>query len=68
MDLETVTLDDALRPGVVTLPHGYGQQHADATTSGPAINRLTSLEHCDPFSKTPFHKHVPVRIALAATA
>lgn len=29
---------------------------------GPELNRLTSTQHCDPLSKTPYHKYVPVRL------
>lgn len=63
-----VDIDDALRPGVVTVPHGYGAQHGDAAAAGPAINRLTAREHCDPFSRTPYHKYVPVHIAKRVAA
>ncbi|MEM9305213.1 MAG: molybdopterin-dependent oxidoreductase [Pseudomonadota bacterium] len=58
----TVELDDGLRRGVVTLPHGYGMRHGDGGPTGPQINRLTSKDRCDPLSRTPFHKFVPVDI------
>jgi anaerobic selenocysteine-containing dehydrogenase len=61
-----VELDDSLRRGVVTVPHGYGNRHAGSEPIGPQINRLTSLGHCDPFSRTPYHKHVPVSIGKRA--
>jgi anaerobic selenocysteine-containing dehydrogenase len=54
--------DDTVRRGVVTLPHGYGMRYRGAAPSGPAVNALTSRAHCDPLTKTPFHKYVPVRI------
>jgi len=58
--------DKSIQRGFVSLPHGYGSEHPDATTEfiqhGPKINKLTSLKHCDPISKTPFHKYIPVRI------
>lgn len=57
-----IRVDDSLRRGIVSLPHGYGQRGADGSTYGPAINLLTSLNHCEPFTKTPYHKHVPVNI------
>jgi anaerobic selenocysteine-containing dehydrogenase len=68
-----VEVDDSVRVGVVTLPHSYGMQVQGAASSatsgissgitlGPAINRLTATGHCEPFSKTPYHKHVPVAI------
>lgn len=60
-----IEVDDGLRRGVVTLPHGYGGHYAGSGPIGPAVNRLTSAAHCDPFTKTPWHKHVPVRIRPA---
>jgi hypothetical protein len=63
-----IEIDDGLRRGVVTLPHGYGGRYAGSEPIGPAVNRLTSSRHCDPFTKTPYHKHVPVRIRPAQRA
>lgn len=65
-----VEIDDGIRRGVVTLPHGYGASYDGSAPIGPAINRLTSSDHCDPFTKTPHHKHVPVQVlpALARAA
>lgn len=68
-----VQITDEVRRGLVSLPHGYGMfdpQAADGAQgagarSGPAINYLTSSEHCDALSKVPFHKHVPVRVRPA---
>jgi anaerobic selenocysteine-containing dehydrogenase len=58
----TIQLDDTVRTGMVTLPHGYGMRYRDGAPNGPQINRLTSSEHCDPLARTPYHKHVPVTI------
>ncbi|MEP6864286.1 MAG: molybdopterin-dependent oxidoreductase [Deltaproteobacteria bacterium] len=58
----TIQLDDTVRSGMVTLPHGYGMRYRDGAPDGPQINRLTSSEHCDPLARTPYHKHVPVTI------
>ncbi|KVE36696.1 dehydrogenase [Burkholderia sp. BDU5] len=55
-------LDDSVRRGMVTLPHGYGMRYKDGAPSGPELNRLTSGAHCDPLSRTPYHKHVPVHL------
>lgn len=63
-----VDVDDSVRPGMVTLPHGYGMRYKDSAPIGPELNRLTDSGHCDPLSKTPFHKHVPVRIEKLAGA
>ena len=62
-ELEVVVeIDEGLRPGVVVLPHGYGQRYRGAAPVGPQINRLTTSEHCDPLARTPYHKHVPVTV------
>ena len=58
-----VELDDNLRRGTATLPHGYGQRFHDSAPVGPQINRLTAATHCDPLTRTPFHKYVPVDIS-----
>jgi anaerobic selenocysteine-containing dehydrogenase len=58
----TVEVDDSVRRGMVTLPHGYGARYRGGNPMGPQINVLTSRSHCDPLSKTPFHKYVPVRL------
>jgi len=63
-----VEVDDTVRRGMVTLPHGYGQRYKNSTPLGPAVNRLTASDHCDPFSKTPFHKYVPVHIRKVAAS
>ena len=63
-----IEYDNAMNLGFVSLPHGYGFDYVDAehpTTikqNGPKINMLTSSEHCDPITKTPYHKYVPVSI------
>ena len=58
--------DDGLRRGMVSLPHGYGQRFRDSAPIGPELNRLTGAAHCDPLSRTPYHKHVPVRLRAVA--
>ena len=57
-----VEFDDNLRRGTATLPHGYGQRYGGNGPFGPQINRLTASAHCDPLTRTPFHKYVPVHI------
>jgi hypothetical protein len=47
---------------MVTLPHGYGMRYRGGAPVGPQLNRLTASDHCDPLARTPFHKHVPVRV------
>ncbi|MDM1021351.1 molybdopterin-dependent oxidoreductase [Acinetobacter sp. VNK23] len=63
----TVELDVGMRKGVVSLPHGYGLRYGNSEPIGPQINRLTSTQHCDPLSKTPYHKYVPVRLERLST-
>ncbi len=60
-----VEIDDSVRPGVVVLPHGYGIRFQDRAPIGPAINRLTASDWCDPLMKTPFHKYVPGNVRRA---
>lgn len=60
-----IEIDEGMRRGVVSLPHGYGMRYGNSLPVGPQINRLTSGAHCDPLSRTPFHKYVPVRIHRA---
>ncbi len=62
----TVELDDNIRRGTATLPHGYGQRFRDSAPIGPPINRLTASAHCEPLTRTPFHKYVPVHIEPVA--
>ena len=60
-----VELTDELLPGVASLPHGYGMEEDGdngLVRTGPPINELTAADHCDNLAKTPFHKHIPVRI------
>ena len=57
-----VKRSDRLRPGVVTLPHGYGMRYRGGPVNGPALNRLTDAAHRDPIAATPFHKYVRVRL------
>ena len=42
-----IELDDAVRRGVVTLPHGYGMRYRGGAPIGPELNRLTSGAHCE---------------------
>ncbi len=60
-----IEADASVRPGVVPLPHGYGQGYPAGETRlriEPRINQLTSSNYCDPIASTPYHKIVPVRL------
>lgn len=62
-----VRLSDALLPGVVAAPHGYGMDYPDAAGArrarGPALNELTDARWRDALAATPLHKHVRVRLS-----
>ncbi len=58
----SILLDEGIRPGVVSLPHDYGMKYQGSAPMGPELNRLTKSDHCDPFTKTPYHKYVPVNL------
>jgi anaerobic selenocysteine-containing dehydrogenase len=58
----TIEVDDSVRTGYVMMPHGYGTDYNGDNVSGPELNKLTSLAHCDPLHRTPLHKTVPVNI------
>jgi anaerobic selenocysteine-containing dehydrogenase len=68
-----VKIDSAMQPGFTSLPNGYGFEYSGSKTpshtmqNGPNINLLTALDHCDPISKTPYHKYVPVHIYPCGT-
>jgi anaerobic selenocysteine-containing dehydrogenase len=57
-----VELDNSIRRKMVTLPNGYGLRYKDSKPEGPELNLLTASDNCEPFTKTPYHKYVLVRI------
>jgi anaerobic selenocysteine-containing dehydrogenase len=57
-----VEIDKSIRRNMVTLPNGYGLRFKDSEPIGPQLNMLTASSHCEPLTKTPFHKYVPVKI------
>ena len=66
-----VEVHDAMLPGFVSLPNGFGLDHpggdGDAVPVGVAPNELTSAEDRDWFAGTPHHKHVPARLEPVGT-
>ena len=64
--LVRVAVNDSVRPGCVTLPHGYGMEHPSEgggrRRTGAHINYLSSAEEMDPVAGTPYHKHIAVRL------
>ena len=75
-----VLVTDAVQPGMVTLPNGYGTEHpvseagsgpaasaaAGRPAAGPAVNLLTDSAWRDAIAGTPLHKHVRVRVRPVA--
>lgn len=57
-----VEIDKNIRRKMVTLPNGYGLRFRDSAPLGPQLNMLTASDNCEPFTKTPYHKYVPVKI------
>ena len=62
----TVQISDRMRQGTVSIPNGLGLTYPDETgtavVTGIAPNELTGTEECDPWAKTPWHKHVHARL------
>jgi anaerobic selenocysteine-containing dehydrogenase len=59
-----VEIDETVRRKVVTLPNGYGLKYKNGEPSGPQLNLITPGNHCDPLTKTPFHKYLPVKLKI----
>ena len=61
-----VEVTDAMQPGHVILPNGYGVSYPDESgrpvVVGVAPNELTSSEDRDWLAGTPWHKHVRARV------
>jgi anaerobic selenocysteine-containing dehydrogenase len=70
--LTHAAVDDTVLPGALSLPHGFGLRYTTATgdraAHGPLINLLTASDFCDPLTRTPYHKNVPVRIRRVSGA
>ena len=68
----TVEISDAMLPGHVSLPNGYGLDFVDGDgrgqVPGVAPNSLTSSSWRDAYAGTPWHKHVPARIEPAVAS
>ncbi|OBI80063.1 molybdopterin-dependent oxidoreductase [Mycobacterium sp. E740] len=63
----SVEVSEAMLPGHASLPNGFGLDFVDddghRRVPGVAPNSLTSSDWRDPYAGTPWHKHVPARIA-----
>src|SRR4051812_10949148 len=66
----TVEVSEAMLAGHAALPNGFGLSYTDASgatvMAGVAPNALTASGWRDAFAGTPWHKHVPARIEVAA--
>jgi anaerobic selenocysteine-containing dehydrogenase len=60
-----VEIDESVRRKMVTLPNGYGLRYKNGKPTGPQLNLLTPSDNCEPLTKTPFHKYLPVKITKA---
>jgi anaerobic selenocysteine-containing dehydrogenase len=71
--LAPVEITDAIRPGVVSLPHGWGhgqpgtRMRVAAEHAGVSSNRLADCDALDPLSGTSVLNGIPVTVT-AATA
>jgi anaerobic selenocysteine-containing dehydrogenase len=69
--LAPVEVDDGMRRGVVSLPHGWGHdrdgtgQRLAAGNPGANVNQLNDGTHLDPLSGTAVLNGIPVDIAPA---
>jgi anaerobic selenocysteine-containing dehydrogenase len=68
--LVTAQVDDTVQQGALSLPHGFGLRYTSDTgerlTHGPLLNLLSASDHCDPLTKTPYHKNISVRLIKVA--
>ena len=62
----TVAIDEAMQPGHISLPNGFGLDHLEQSgeraTTGVATNEFTAMEDRDPWAGTPWHKTTPARL------
>nr|WP_047427464.1 hypothetical protein [Acinetobacter sp. neg1] len=56
-----VEIDTGMQKGIVSQPHSYDMRNQEGDYIGPRLNMLTSGVHCEPFTKTPYLKYVPVK-------
>jgi anaerobic selenocysteine-containing dehydrogenase len=65
-----VEVTDAMQPGHIILPNGYGVSYPDEdgrpVVTGVAPNELTASEDRDWLAGTPWHKHVRARVEVAS--
>jgi anaerobic selenocysteine-containing dehydrogenase len=59
-------IDDTLRPGVVSVVHGFGGRLDDAGHTGCSVTRLTAMDEVDPISGLPRLGAIAVTVTPAA--
>ena len=64
-DVASLLRAERARPGVSDAPRGAAQDQTPSrgVPAGVAPNELTATTDRDPFVGTPWHKHVPARLA-----
>jgi anaerobic selenocysteine-containing dehydrogenase len=64
-----VDSDDSVRPGVISMTHGFGVQRANCEenplTTGASVSRLISLDESDPITGIPRMSALPVAVEKA---
>jgi anaerobic selenocysteine-containing dehydrogenase len=61
----TISVDETIQPGHVSLPNGFGLDHVEAgarAKTGVGTNEFTASEDRDPWAGTPWHKTTPARL------
>ena len=61
-----IEINETVRRKVVTLPNGYGLRYKNGEPIGPQLNLLTPGDNCEPLTKTPYHKYLPVKLEKVA--
>ncbi len=62
---------DDIRPGNVSIPHGFGMLHTNRETGeveqvGVNVNELIAAEHREPFTGIPLQKYIRCRVEKSA--
>ena len=61
----TVSVDETIQPGHVSLPNGFGLDHVEAEArakTGVGTNEFTASDDRDPWAGTPWHKTTLARL------
>ena len=61
----TISIDDTMQIGHISLPNGLGLDHIESgerPKTGVGTNEFTASEDRDPWAGTPWHKSTPARL------